>query len=202
VARAAEALATAGAAVERRDPAWPEGADEAALMPLQLAGLAALHGDAFRTDPSRFDPDIAAQIEQGLATPGSAVAAALLMREAMYRTLAALFADVDLLLTPTTPCTAWPLAQPGPTTIEGRPVSPRAHAVFTPFFNHTFLPACTVPCGLAANGLPVGAQLIGRRFEDASVLQAAAGIEAATGGAFCRPTRPRDGEGDEAKVSP
>jgi aspartyl-tRNA(Asn)/glutamyl-tRNA(Gln) amidotransferase subunit A len=183
-----------------RDPAWPEGTDEAALMPLQVAGLAALHGAAFRADPARFDPDIAAQIEQGLATPGSAVAAALLLREAMFRALAALFADIDLLLTPTTPCTAWPLAQPGPATIEGRPVPPRAHAVFTPFFNHAFLPACTVPCGLAA-GLPVGAQLVGRRFEDATVLQAAARIEAATGGAFCRPRRPRGGGDTEARIS-
>ena len=81
VARAAEALATAGAVVEMRDPAWPEGTDETALMPLQLAGLAALHSAAFRADPACFDPDIATQIEQGLATPGSAVAAALLQRE-------------------------------------------------------------------------------------------------------------------------
>ena len=189
VGRAAEALAAAGAAVERRDPDWPGGAGEEGLMPLQLSGLAALHGEAFRADPTRFDPDIAAQIEAGLAAPGRAVAAALLLREAMFRSLAGFFADVDLLLTPTTPCTAWPLTQPGPATIEGRSVAPRAHAVFTPLFNHTFLPACSVPCGLAENGLPVGAQLVGRRFEDAAVARAAARIEAAAGAAFCRPRR-------------
>lgn len=187
VDRAADALAAAGAIVERRDPAWPSGTAEDALMPLQLAGLAAIHGDAFRADPCRFEPDIARQIEAGLAVSGRAVAAALLLREAMFRALAGLFAEVDLLLTPTTPCTAWPLTQAAPDRIEGRPVGPRAHAAFTPLFNHTFSPACSVPCGLAADGLPVGAQLVGRRFEDAAVARAAAWIEAAQGERFRHP---------------
>jgi Asp-tRNA(Asn)/Glu-tRNA(Gln) amidotransferase A subunit family amidase len=42
---------------------------------------------------------------------------------------------------------------------------------------------------LAENGLPVGAQLVGRRFEDAAVARAAARIEAAAGAAFRRPRR-------------
>ena len=67
----------------------------------------------------------------------------------------------------------------------GRSVAPRAHAVFAPLFNQTFLPACSAPCGLAENGLPVGAQLVGHRFEDA----AAARIETAAGAAFRRPRR-------------
>ena len=50
-------------------------------MPLQLAGLAALHSAAFRANPACFDPEHRDEIEQGLATPGSAVAAALLQRE-------------------------------------------------------------------------------------------------------------------------
>lgn len=189
VDRAADALAAAGAIVELRDPIWPEGTAEEALMPLQLAGLAALHGDAFREDSSRFVPDIARQIEAGLAASGRTVAAALLLREAMFRSLAGFFAEVDLLLTPTTPCTAWPLTRPAPDSIEGRPVGPRAHAAFTPLFNHTYSPACSVPCGLAANGLPVGAQLVGRRFEDAAVARAAAWIEAAQGARFHHPRR-------------
>jgi len=75
----------------------------------------------------------------------------------------------------------------GPATIEGRPVAPRAHAVFTPIFNHTFLPACSVPCGLAGNGLPVGLQVVGRRFEDGLVARAAAAVEAGTGNFFRKP---------------
>ncbi len=186
--RAAAAwLAEAGAELVDRDPPWPAGTSEEVLMPLQLGGLAALYGAQFRREPALFDPDIGAQIDKGLGLDAAAVAHALLHRAAMFRALAGFFAEVDLLLCPTTPCTAWPLEALGPATIEGRPASPRAHAVFTPAFNHTFLPACSVPAGLAANGLPLGVQLVGWRFDDARVLQAAACIERRTDPAFRRP---------------
>src|SRR5664279_1550978 len=77
VAAAVARLRQSGLTVEDRDPAWPAGMSEEALMPLQHAGLAALYGDTFRQDPSRFDPDIAHQIERGLSWSGVEVAAAL-----------------------------------------------------------------------------------------------------------------------------
>jgi aspartyl-tRNA(Asn)/glutamyl-tRNA(Gln) amidotransferase subunit A len=178
-----------GAHVEEADPAWPEGTDEAALMPLQLAGLAALYGDIWKETPDLFDPDIAAQIERGLGLTGADVANALFLREQLTRTLSEFQARFDLLVTPTTPCVAWPIDQLGPATIEGRKVSPRGHAVFTPIFNHTFVPACSVPCGLSVDGLPIGLQVVGRRFEDELVLAAVAGIEQALGGKFTKPHR-------------
>jgi aspartyl-tRNA(Asn)/glutamyl-tRNA(Gln) amidotransferase subunit A len=51
---------------------------------------------------------------------------------------------------------------------------------WTPFtypFNLTGHPAATVPCGLAADGLPVGLQIVGRLGADALVLRAAASFE-------------------------
>ena len=171
---AARWLADAGAEVVEADPPWPSGTSEDALMPLQLAGLAALHGDAFRRDPAAFDPDIAVQIERGLGLGAADVARALLHRDAMYAALAPFFDAHDLLLSPTTPCVAWPLGQLGPSMIAGRSVAPRAHAVFTPAFNHLYAPACSVPVGLDAQGLPIGAQLAGWRGRDADVLRAAA----------------------------
>jgi len=190
VAGAVEALRARGCAIEQRDPVWPEGAGETGLMPLQLAGLAALYGDAHRDDPSRFDPDIARQIEAGLATTGAEVARALHLREALFRTLAEFLEPFDALITPTTPCTAWPLPDLGPSHIEGVPVDPRAHAAFTPIFNHTYLPACSVPCGLDGDGLPVGLQVVGaRRFRDPLVLAIAEQVETATPHDFSVPRR-------------
>ena len=187
VAQAVHRLQEAGACVEACDPHWPQGTSEEALAPLQFAGLAALYGEEYRADPSQFDPDIAAQIARGLDLPGTAVTSALFLREELFRSLADFFKQFDLLITPTTPVTAWPLPELGPATIEGRPVTPRAHAVFTPIFNHTFLPACSVPCGLAGDGLPVGLQVIGRRFEDRLVARAACAVEAGTGNFFRKP---------------
>lgn len=189
VSRAAHLFEQLGAYVEEADPAWPQSTDEAALMPLQLAGLAALYGDVWKETPDRFDVDIANQIERGLGLTGADIANALFLREQLTRTLSEFQSRFDLLVTPTTPCVAWPLDQIGPASIEGRKVSPRGHAVFTPLFNHTFVPACSVPCGLSADGLPIGLQVIGRRFEDELVLAAVARIEQALGDEFAKPRR-------------
>ncbi len=174
-------LEWAGVQVEEADPVWPEGAGESGLMALQFAGLASLYGDRFRAEPGLFDTDIAVQIEAGLRTTGAEVARALHLREEAYRALAAFFTRFDLLITPTTPVTAWPLDQLGPATIEGRPASPRGHAVFTPLFNHCYAPACSIPCGLDDRGLPVGLQIAGPRLSDARVLTLAAALEAMIG---------------------
>jgi aspartyl-tRNA(Asn)/glutamyl-tRNA(Gln) amidotransferase subunit A len=49
--------------------------------------------------------------------------------------------------------------------------------VFTYPFNLTGNPAASIPCGWTADGLPMGMQIIGRRFADAVVLQASAAFE-------------------------
>ena len=171
-------LSAAGLSITQRDPVWPAGATEDALMPLQHAGLAALHGDAFRKDPTVFDPDIARQIERGLAWSGADVAGALIASATIANAFAAFFTEVDLLLTPTVPCVAWPFTQLGPDMIGGRPASPRGHAVFTPFVNHARLPAISIPCGTDSRGLPFGLQIIARRGQDRTLLRAARQIEA------------------------
>jgi aspartyl-tRNA(Asn)/glutamyl-tRNA(Gln) amidotransferase subunit A len=44
-------------------------------------------------------------------------------------------------------------------------------------FNLTGQPAASVPCGFTRDGLPIGLQIVGRRFDDVSVLRAAAAFE-------------------------
>jgi aspartyl-tRNA(Asn)/glutamyl-tRNA(Gln) amidotransferase subunit A len=193
VRSAVERLALGGTRIEEADPEWPEGTSEQALMPLQLAGLAALYGERYSASAWDVDPDIGAQIEAGLRTTGAEVARALLFREELYRRLESFFRRYDLLITPTVPCTAWPIGQPGPAEIEGRAVAARAHAVFTPIFNHTYLPGVSVPCGFDRHGLPIGLQIVAPRFEDASVLALAARVEAGTEIDFGSAHEPRVG---------
>lgn len=168
-----EALRRAGWAIGLKDPIWPQGLREDSLMPLQAAGLAALHGTAYRAGPHHFDPDVGAQIARGLELSGIEVAAALEASFAIRRTTAAFLADIDLLLCPTAPCCAWSVERLGPSHIGGVEVPPRGHAVFTPFFNHALTPAISIPCGHGRNGLPVGLQLIARRGADWQVINAA-----------------------------
>lgn len=174
---AVEVLDRAGVRIVRRDPPWPDGVTETALMPLQHAGLAALYGDAIRRDPSLFDPDIAVQIENGLRLTGAEVAAAQLLAVEVARALAGYFTAVDLVIGPTTPCVAWPLDRLGPEIIGGRVVPPRAHAVFTPLFNHAKVPAISLPCGGGRDVLPVGLQLVAPRGLDRRLLRFAAFTE-------------------------
>ena len=90
--------------------------------------------------------------------------------------MARFFEHHELLLTPPTPVTSWPVDQLGPAVIGGQPAGPRGHAAFTPLANYAQVPACSVPAGLV-NGLPVGLQVMGPRYADGRVLQFAAEIE-------------------------
>ena len=89
----------------------------------------------------------------------------------------------DVLLLPATAVVAWPHGSP-PTSVGGSP--PAAHGGITfgglPFLalaNVTGHPALSVPCGIDPDGLPVGVQLIGRHFDEPTVLRAAARLLAA-----------------------
>lgn len=177
VAAAVDGLAAAGFAIRRSDPVWPTGADEAALMPLQWAGLAKAHGARWQRDPDLFDPYIGSQIARGLAQPEADVVAARVTAQGIVEAAQRFFADFDLVIGPTTPCTAWPRDRLGPTEIAGHPVHDRAHAAFTPFFNHALAAAISIPCGVDRHGLPIGLQIAGPRFADRRVLAVAAVAE-------------------------
>lgn len=97
---------------------------------------------------------------------------------------AAVFAEYDLLITPTMPTTVFPHpgSAGGPTHNEGHPVAAPGidfHRLTEPA-SHAGLPAISVPCGFDSDGLPVGLQIIGPHHADAAVLQAAAAFEQAT----------------------
>jgi len=87
------------------------------------------------------------------------------MRAGIRATMDAQFELIDLLSTPTMPDVAPALGVPAPTR-------------FTAPFNLLGWPAITVPVGRGAGGLPVGLQLAGRPWDEASVLRAARVVEA------------------------
>ncbi|MFN5512327.1 MAG: amidase [Burkholderiales bacterium] len=167
-----------GYTIEQAAPLWPDGVREYPLLKLQQAGLAALHGKA--RDEGLLDPDIAAQIDLGRQHSAEDIARLLILREHIYAAYATFFDRYDLLLCPTTPTVSWPVEQLGPAEIGGVPAGPRGHAVFTPLFNYAQAPACSVPAGMV-RGLPVGMQIVGRRYGDAGVLEMAAHLERLTG---------------------
>lgn len=89
---------------------------------------------------------------------------------ALRERMATFHQKYDLLLTPTLPLTAFKTGREVP---EDWPST--RWPTWTPFtypFNMTGQPAISVPCGFDSQGLPIGLQLVGARFNDALVLRA------------------------------
>ena len=83
------------------------------------------------------------------------------------------FTECDLIICPSSAGTAMPLDS------GLSPLEFYALDLFTVAMNLAGVPACSVPCGLAQNGLPLGIQVVGNRFDDMRVLQLAKHIETA-----------------------
>ena len=86
------------------------------------------------------------------------------------------FEKVDVVLTPATPNAAFGLAE-----MTADPVTMYLNDVFTVTVNMAGLPGIAVPAGLDSAGLPLGLQLIGKAFDEATLFRAARAIETAAG---------------------
>ena len=118
-------------------------------------------------------------IVRGRELSGSDYSRALLEVLRLQARMDVLFERFDLLLTPTTAVTAFPIDQ-HPAVIAGREVDP--FWAFTPFtyvFNMTMQPAANLPSGFSSSGMPIGLHIIGRRGEETTVLRASAAFEQA-----------------------
>lgn len=100
-------------------------------------------------------------------------------RQRVSNLLAAFFGRYDLFLTPTVGVAAFDHGRLGPDRIDGVEVAANAWIPFTHPFNLSGQPAVSVPAGRNSEGLPVGLQIVGRRFADATVLKAARAFELA-----------------------
>ncbi len=119
-------------------------------------------------------------IEQGLALTPTAIARAETLRAALWQRVRGFMATRDLMILPTTSVPPFPVEQPYPTEINGKPLEHYIQWAFLTYgITLTGLPAISVPCGFTKSGLPVGLQIVGRRHGEAAVLEAAAAFEAA-----------------------
>ena len=105
------------------------------------------------------------------------------VRTDVFDAIQSVLADHDLLVTPTLAVPAVPNDSTlnghvvGPSTVAGEPVSPYLGWCLTYPINFTGHPAASIPAGFTNEGMPVGLQIVGRRFGDESVLAASGAFE-------------------------
>jgi aspartyl-tRNA(Asn)/glutamyl-tRNA(Gln) amidotransferase subunit A len=141
---------------------------------------AAFHKRWMIERPQDYGPQVLMRLENGLAIPGVSYLEALRWRGLALSAHIAAVAGVDAVIAPVAPMAAPTIAESD----VGN--SPDAEAViqrltrFTRPVNYLGLPSLAIPSGFTRSGLPVGLQLIGRSFDEATLLR--------IGGAFQRAT--------------
>ena len=98
------------------------------------------------------------------------------VRALILRDFNEVFANVDALLTPTTPSAAFAQGEK-----MDDPIQMYLNDLFTVGANLAGVPAISVPAGLDSNGLPLGLQIIGKNFDEETVFAVSAEIERAAG---------------------
>lgn len=170
VRAAADLLRRAGAVVDEVSIPWTRAVNDQ-WFDLWCVFMSTYFGDRLEAQRQRMDPAIVALMERGFALGATEIKRVELLRTAMWRDMARLFERYDALLCPTCAVTA-PPADAGDddfmaTAEDGRY---RGLDMTCPFNLLPQCPALSLPVGMAADGLPVGLQIVGRRFADEDVL--------------------------------
>jgi aspartyl-tRNA(Asn)/glutamyl-tRNA(Gln) amidotransferase subunit A len=141
---------------------------------------AEVHDKFLRTRYADYNPDVRAGFLVGQLIPGKHYMKAQRVRSLIRQEMAAALRRVDALIAPTVPI---PAPRAGQTTVDigqERVETIWALSRLTRPANLTGFPAISVPCGFTQGGLPVGLQLIGRPFSEATILQLAYAYEQET----------------------
>jgi len=134
---------------------------------IMFAEAAAVHESKFRESPSSYRPNIQGEVYSGLIIPSSTYLHAQRIRGIFRRDMLATMGEVDALLTPAT------ITPP----LKG--LKSTGDAAFNVPWSFTGLPTVNIPSGLNDEGLPLGAQLVGKPYCEASLLNIASWCEKA-----------------------
>ncbi|MDP6688794.1 MAG: amidase [Alphaproteobacteria bacterium] len=134
---------------------------------------AAYHRQRFQADPDKFGPQLTRVISIGEGHGGADYVLAQQQRRQAKAAFLKAIEGFDAMVLPTTTLAACPITE------DAYPlVRPRSRNTLP--FNALGWPAISLPCGLAANGMPMGLQIVGRPFAEGWVLALALAYEQAT----------------------
>ncbi len=124
-----------------------------------------------KTRDGGFGPEVKRRIMLGTYALSAGYYDAYYLKAQQVRTLLALdfqraFADVDAIVTPTTPTPAFKLGEK-----VDDPVSMYLADIFTVTADLAGIPGISVPCGATREGLPIGVQILGKHFDEGTILR-------------------------------
>jgi aspartyl-tRNA(Asn)/glutamyl-tRNA(Gln) amidotransferase subunit A len=144
---------------------------------VQAPEVYAVHKNYYANSPELYRPWMRERLAQAATADTVAYVEDRFALERVRRTVNDVFAEVDLLITPTTPV-------PPITIEEASNMSPNPAGEIwlrnTRPFNAYGLPTISIPCGFTSIGLPIGLQIAGPRFEEGRVFRFAHAFEQAT----------------------
>jgi aspartyl-tRNA(Asn)/glutamyl-tRNA(Gln) amidotransferase subunit A len=141
---------------------------------------AAFHKRWLIERPQDYGPQVLMRLQNALAVPGVTYLEALRWRGAALAAHSAATSNVDAVIAPVSPVAAPTIAE------SDIGAGPGAEAViqrltrFTRPINYLGLPSLAIPSGFSTSGLPIGMQLIGRSFDEATILTIGAAFQRVT----------------------
>jgi aspartyl-tRNA(Asn)/glutamyl-tRNA(Gln) amidotransferase subunit A len=143
---------------------------------------AAVHTRLYRERPHELQPVVRARLDLGFRIPAHDYLQAQRLRARLTRAfLRDVFADADVLLAPVIPVPAPPLAHAIDGPVDELTTRQGHFARLTRSFNGLGLPSLSVPCGFSRDGLPLAFQIVGRPFDEATVLRVGHAYEQSAG---------------------
>jgi aspartyl-tRNA(Asn)/glutamyl-tRNA(Gln) amidotransferase subunit A len=141
---------------------------------------AAFHKRWLIERPQDYGPQVLMRLQNGLAIPGVSYLEAMRWRGQALSAHAVAVAGVDAVIAPVAPTAAPTIVESDVGNTPGAEAMIQRLTRFTRPVNYLGLPSLAIPCGFTRGGLPVGLQLIGRSFDEATLLRIGAAFQRAT----------------------
>jgi aspartyl-tRNA(Asn)/glutamyl-tRNA(Gln) amidotransferase subunit A len=152
----------------------------AACQLLLAVEAAAFHKRWLIERPQDYGPQVLMRLQNGLAIPGVTYLETLRWRGPALAAHVAATSKVDAVIAPVAPMPAPTIAESDAGNSLGAEAMIQRLTRFTRPINYLGLPSLAIPSGFTKTGLPVGMQLIGRSFDEATILTIGAAFQRAT----------------------
>jgi len=179
VVAAARTLERAGALVDEVNLAEIPRVSAASFAIVPIEALA-YHAEWLRTRAADYQRDVRERLMIGAFVTGLQYVRGQQARQLLRQEVDAVLERRDVLLAPATPIPAPLLGEKETTLGDGTSDVRSALIRFTRPFNLSGHPVCSVACGFTTSGLPIGMQIVGRPFDEATVLRAADAYQRST----------------------